>query len=99
MRRVAAAYGNDAVAAGIREAKLRGDRKVPVAIFHKAHLELEMGGCKIVDNLLYVRDRLWVPQDKGDSLRTYVIQGFYDTPVGGHAGRATTYHRVSTHYY
>lgn len=44
-----------------------------------------------------MRKRLYVPDDA--VLKTRIVKFIHDSPPGGHAGRATTYDRVSTHYY
>ena len=48
-------------------------------------------------NLLYINERLYVPDVP--ELRTRIIKDFHDTLPNGHAGRASTYSRLSTHYY
>ncbi len=58
-----------------------------------------MSDCEVLNVLLYVRNRLFVPTGEGDTLRTLVIKGIHESPPGGHTGRTSTYDRVSRHYY
>ena len=59
-------------------------------------LKLELGECGVHEGLLYVSDRVFVPDEP--ELRTDVIREIHDTPPGGHAGRSSTYERLNTHY-
>ena len=60
-------------------------------------MRLEMADCHIHQDLLYINNRLFVPDVP--ELRTRILREIHDTPPGGHAGRASTYDRVSTHYF
>lgn len=96
LRRIKDAYEHDNVIQDIIQAKMSGQRKPPLDII-KNHVKLELGDCRVVNDLLYVSDRLYVPDNP--ELRTEIIRNIHDTPPGGHAGRSSTYDRLSRHYY
>ena len=54
-------------------------------------LKLELGDRQVCDSLLYVNDRLYVPETP--ELRTNAIKEAHDTPAKGHTGRSSTYDR------
>ena len=54
-------------------------------------LKLELGDRQVCDSLLYVNDRLYVPETP--ELRTNAIKEAHDTPAEGHTGRSSTYDR------
>lgn len=60
MDEIRIAYTEDEIVQRIIKAKLEGLRKISYDI-SKNHFKLELGDCKVIDNLLYVRDRLYVP--------------------------------------
>lgn len=78
-------------------AKTTEDRKVPPDIVRKEKIKLELGDCHIRNDLLYVKDRIYVPNDP--KLKTSILKEIHESPPGGHAGRASTYKRLSRHYY
>ena len=96
LRRIRDASGNDDTIQDIILAKASGHRKLPLEII-KNKVKLELGDCTIHEDLVYVNDRLYVPDDP--ELRTEIIRMVHDLPPGGHAGRASTYDRLSRHYY
>lgn len=94
---IEAACRDDELIQGIMQAKLTGLRKIPPELSKKNYLKLELADCQIHQNLLYVNNRLFVPDVP--ELRTRIIREIHETPPGGHAGRSSTYSRLSTHYY
>ena len=99
MQRVRAAYENDDIVQRIIQAKQAGERKIPFDITQKEHIKLELGECTIHEDLLYVGERLYVPQTEDQTLRTEVLKEIHESPPGGHAGRTSTYDRLSRYYY
>ena len=89
-------YEKDDTLQRIIHAKNTGQRRIPQDLI-KEGLRLELGDCQLEDGLLYVRRRLYVPDNA--ELKTQIIKFIHDSPPSGHAGRAATYDRVSTHYY
>lgn len=96
LRQIRDAYEHDDTAQNIMQAKVSGQRKLPLDMI-KNNVKLELGDCRIRNDLLYVNDRLYVPDVP--ELRTKVLRDIHDTPPGGHAGRASTYDRLSRLYY
>ena len=93
------AYEDDDIATRIRHAKSSGQRKIPPDIIKKHGVKIELGDCTIHDDLLYVHERIYVPKDKENLLRTRIIKDIHETPPGGHAGRNSSYVRIARHYY
>jgi transposase InsO family protein len=86
----------DEVLRQILSAKREGARRIPRALI-KQGIRIELGNCTIDERgALFVGGRLYVPEGK---IRAKVIRAFHDTLSSGHAGRSTTYARVSRHYY
>lgn len=96
MKLIRSAYENDDLVQRIILSKQRGDRRLPLDIIKD--LKLELGDCSVTNKLLYVKDPLFVP-NSNETLRTRVIKGIHESPPGGHAGRTSTYDRVSRYYY
>lgn len=94
--RIRQAYPDDEVLQRIMEAKRTGLRRIPVDLTREG-VRLELGDCEISDELFWVKDRLYVPDD--EPLQAALIKHIHESPPGGHAGRAVTYDRISTHYY
>ena len=87
----------DNVVQRITGAVRAGQRKLPQAIIKDSQIKLELGDYTIEDDVLYVNQRLYVPNNP--ELKTKIIKSIHDTPPRGHAGRSSTYDRLSTHYY
>lgn len=51
-------------------AQKKGERRIPTSIKEKEYFKLEMSDCEVLNELLYVRNRLFVPTGEGDTLRT-----------------------------
>lgn len=96
MDRIREAYNSDDIAQRIIYTKATDLRKVPQDLL-KDSIKLELGDCKVIEYLLYIGKRLYVPNDP--ELRTSIIKQIHDSPLGGHGGRAATYDRVSSFYY
>ena len=96
LQQVRDAYELDDLAQQLREAKRAGLRKIPFELIQEG-IRIELGDCEIIEDLLYVSQRLYVP-DKAE-LKTEIVRLIHEAPPGGHAGRSSTYDRVSAHYY
>ena len=88
---------DDELIQGIIQAKLSNERRVPAELAKRHNVRLELGECQVHHDLLYVNNRLFVPDVP--ELRTRILREIHDTLPGGHAGRSSTYERVSTHYF
>ena len=67
-----------------RDAVASGERVFP----RDLELRLSIGDCVVRDDLLYYRERLWLPSF--EPLTTGTIQRIHDSYLGGHPGRDTT---------
>lgn len=63
----------------------------------KSGLKLELSSCRTHDDLLYVKDRIFVPAD--EALRAKVIALHHESLPGGHSGRHGTYEKLMRNYY
>ena len=63
----------------------------------KAGVKLDLASCRHEDGLLYLRDRVFVPDD--DALRAKIISLYHETRTGGHGGRHATYEKIARHYF
>lgn len=95
---IRSAYTEDEIVQRIIKAKLGGLRKIPYDIT-KNHFKLELGDCQVIDNLLYVRDRLYVPPSKDKTVYARIIKEVHTSLPGRHAGRSSTYDSLSRWYY
>ncbi len=96
LTQVSQAYGEDTVVQRIMESKIAGQGKIPHDLV-KAGVRIELRDCEIHDQMLYVGSRLYVPDNP--ELKTRIIKHIHELLPGGHAGRSSTYDRVSSHYY
>ena len=65
--KICSAYIKDEIVQKIIKVKLESFRKIPPDIT-KNHFKLELGDCKVIDNLLYIRDRLYVSLSKDNTV-------------------------------
>ena len=86
----------DTVAQEIVACKNSGARRLPVGLT-KQGIKLELSSCRYEDGLLYVRDRIYVPDD--ERLRADIVRHLHETRMGGHSGKHGTYDRLSRWYY
>ena len=91
------AYSSDETLQRIMQAKERGDRRIPMELIRENKIRLDLSDCTIHDGLLYVGGRIYVPQN--DDIILQILQSNHDIPVAGHGGRASTFERVSQHWY
>ncbi len=98
MDEIRKSYTEDEIAQMVIQAKLNGLQKVPYDIT-KNHFKLELGDCQVLDNLLYVKTRLYVPPNKDNTLYTSIIKEVYTSPPGRYAGQSSTHDRLSRWYY
>lgn len=89
-------YQSDDIVLRIMAAKTANQARIPHDLTKKG-VRIELGDCQIHDQMLYVGSRLYVPDDP--ELKTKIIKHIHESPPGGHAGRSSTYDRVSSHYY
>ncbi|SPJ89616.1 related to TY3B TY3B protein [Fusarium torulosum] len=61
------------------------------------HPKITLAECKVVQDRLLYRDRLYVPNH--DPLKTALLKACHEHPIAGHPGRARTYDLLSRDYY
>lgn len=61
------------------------------------HARLTLAECVEQDDLLYFRDRLYVPDC--DNLKAELLRRCHESPVAGHPGRARTYDLLARTYF
>ena len=83
-REVLAAYKNNPVTQKILHAIKNGIRKIR---------ELSIGECTLQNNLIYYRDRSYIPDDS--ELCLQVLRKYYDLPRAEHPGRDKTFYLIS----
>lgn len=92
------AYSDDREVQEIIGAQGTGEWKAPAPL--RKTIKLELGNCKAAEDPitwikhLLVRDKMYVPGDKDDILRTDAIRSQHDPPTAGYPGRAGTLEKV-----
>lgn len=77
----------------IFQSVLKQDRQFP----SKLKVPTSIGDCKVENNQLYYRDRIWLPSY--EPLLTGVIQEIHDSVLSGHPGREATIAILSRQFY
>jgi len=96
MQRIRTVYPHDTTLQVIVKTKVDDDRRITHALIKEGH-RIELGECEVINNILYFRGRIFVPNSK--RLRIAIIQHLYEAPPAGHPGRTNTYELVNRHYY
>lgn len=96
VQRIRAASAEDSLMKDVVKCKAEGSRRLPVS-YAKQGIKIELSSCRTDDGLLYIHDKLYVPDD--ETLRAAVVSHVHDTSVGGHSGKHGTYERLSRWYY
>jgi len=87
------AVETDQLYQGARQAVASQQRKFPVAL----QLKCSIAECKVEDQVLYYRDRKWVPDH--EPLRTTIIEQIHTSAITGHPGREITYKIVARDFF
>jgi hypothetical protein len=87
----------DEVIQEIISAKRDGLWRLPRKLIHDKGLKIELQDCEVTNGLLYVRERIFVPND--DDLRNELLLQHHDPPATGHGGHRATYYSLSQEYY
>ena len=95
---ICTSYTENEIVQRIIKAKLEGLRKIPYNIT-KNHFKLKLRDCKVIDDLLYVKDRLCVSPSKENTLYARITKEVHTSLLDGHAGRSSTYDHLSRWYY
>jgi hypothetical protein len=89
-------YAQDKDMQAIIHALEVGDRRIPMELIKKGY-RIEIKDCTIIDGMVYIGNRLLVPNQ--ETLQAQLLKTVHSSPVGGHAGRSTTFARISDWYY
>lgn len=60
---------------------------------------MELKDCQVINNLLYVRNRLYVPSSKDNTLYIWIIKKVHTSLPDKNAGQSSTYNCLSCWYY
>ncbi|KAF7572877.1 hypothetical protein PtrM4_077820 [Pyrenophora tritici-repentis] len=83
----------DPVYQEVREAVESQQRRFPAAL----QIKCSIAECKIKDQILYFRNRKWVPNY--EPLRTSIIERIHGSVATGHPGREITYKMVARDFF
>jgi hypothetical protein len=96
MNLIRAAYLEDQDMQGIIYSVEAKHRRLPLELVNRGY-RLELGECSVIDGMVYIGRRLLVP-NKG-KIHAELLSLFHGSTLGGHAGRTTTFARISEWYY
>ena len=96
MRQIKRVYEYDNIIQNIIQVKILNERKLSFDII-KNNVKIELGDCKIHENLLYINDKLYVSDDI--KLRTKIIRDIHDSSLKDHVDKLFIYNRLSRYYY
>ena len=88
------AYTKDEIVQKMIQAKLNSLQKIPYDIT-KNHSKLKLRDCQVLDNLFYVKTRLYILSNKDNALYTSIIQKVHISLPGGYVSRSSTYNCLS----
>ena len=90
------AYENNKVVKEIMDAKARGFRKLPTALTKK-DIILSMGDLKIESKRLYVKNRIYIPENK--ALQLHLLQQHHNPLIHGYPGYKAMYQKIQKEYF
>ena len=90
------AYKDNEVVKKIMNAKSHGLRKLPTALTKKG-IVLSMGDLKIKNKQLYVKNKMYVPEN--EALQLHLLQQHHDSPIHSHSGYKVMYQIIQANYF
>jgi len=90
------AYNNDSTTSQLIAAKRQGLRRLPRKIIDQG-IKLAMGDLEEKDGRLWVRGRLYIPDDKPTILK--IMELYHSTPIAGHPGIRGMHRQLLKHFY
>ena len=90
------AYKNDEVVKKIINAKAHDLQKLPTALIKK-DIVLLMGDLKIESKLLYVKNRMYILENK--LLQLFLLQQHHNSPIHSHLGYKAMYWKIQANYF
>lgn len=88
-------YPKNADLQRIMDAKRTSQRSNPWTLIHDRGFRIELKDCDIIDDMLFVKKKIYVPE----GARTAVLKYVHGSQTGGHAGKHGTYHRTKISYH
>lgn len=82
------AYEDDKVVKNLINAKERGLQKLSTALIKKG-IVLSIGDLKIKNRYLYVKNRIYVPEN--EALQLHLLQQHHNPPIHDHPGYKAMY--------
>jgi hypothetical protein len=95
IKRVRAATEKNNILQQIISCKEQGKQRLPYELI-KAGLKLDLSNCCYAQGIVYVRDRVYVPEG---SLRTQAVALYHETLLGRHGGRHAIYKKLARHFF
>ena len=89
-------YEDNKVVKKIINAKARGFQKLLTALT-KNDIRLSMGDLKIKSKHLYVKNKMYVPEDK--PLQLFLLQQYHNPLIYGHPGYKAMYWKIQANYF
>ena len=96
MQQILKTYFLNDVLQRVMKVKRFDHRKISIDLVRK-ELKLKLKNCEIKENLLWVKDRIYVLEKK--SLYTNIIKQTHESLLESHAKRGAIYEKVNRHYY
>ena len=93
---IRAIYRDDVILQRVMKAKKKRRRQMSINIT-RIEFKFELENYEIKNNLLWVRERLYISQD--ETLHAKILKFIHDFSFENHVERVTTYNRVNKHYY
>ena len=90
------AYKNNKIVKVIIDAKAHGLWKLPTALFKKG-IVLSIGDLKIKSEQLYVKNRMYVSENK--PLQLFLLQQHHDPPIYSHPEYKAMYWKIQANYF
>ena len=90
------AYKDNEMIKEIMDAKACGLWKLPTALTKK-DIRLSMGDLKIESKQLYVKNKMYVPENK--PLQLFLLQQHHDPPIHDHTGYKAMYQKIQEGYF
>ena len=89
-------YKDNNIVKDLMDTKTRDLRKLPTMLIKKS-IVLSMEDLKIGNERLYVKNRMYVLENK--ALQLYLLQQHHDPPIHGHPGYKAMYQKIQANYF
>ena len=96
MKRIKTTYLENEIFQQFMNVKRIDKRKI-FSAFYKKNIKLKLNHCKIQNDLLWIKNRMYVSTN--EILQIDIIKITYKSKSIDHAERSTTYNKINRHYY